>query len=362
MTQPEPARALLLDDLERTLAASAPNRRSEIAERVTSLFLSGSEHTDEQAELFAQILESLIDKIETRTLIALGERLSGTTQAPASIMRRLAAHDEILVAGPILSRHLPLTDDVLVEIGESRGQAHLAAICERPVIREPVTDVLARRGDRTVALKVTANAGARFSEHGFEMLSERADSDPALAECLGLRTDVPRHIFCQILIRASEDVRRRMIAAAGDEMHAEIKTVLDQIAGQLADELPAEHRYEQATQALLLRYPDGRLPEEDVLAIALSRHLNELTAALSLVSGLPTSKIAQLLSDMQMGRMAILAKALGYSWSTTRTILQVKAGKRIAPDALLAASEEFSRTSQYKAQQVLGFWREHSWR
>jgi hypothetical protein len=40
-----------LDDLERALAASAPSRRSDIAERVTSLFLSGPEHTDEQAEL-----------------------------------------------------------------------------------------------------------------------------------------------------------------------------------------------------------------------------------------------------------------------------------------------------------------------
>ena len=360
MTQPEPARASLLDDLERTLAVSAPNRRSEIAERVTTLFLSGPEHTDEQAELFAEILESLIDKIETRTLIALGERLSGTTRAPASIMQQLAAHDEILVAGPVLSRHSPLTDDALVEISESKGQAHLAAICERPVIREPVTDVLARRGDETIARKVTANPGARFSEHGFETLSERAASDPALAECLGLRTDVPRHIFCQILIRASEDVRTRMIAAARDDIHDEIRTVLDQIAGQLADELPAEHRYEQATQALLLRYPDGKIPEEDVLAIALSKQLNEVVAALTLVSGLPTSRVAQLLSDTQIDRMVILAKALGYSWSTTRAILQVRAGKRIAPDALLAASEEFSRTSRHKAQQVLGFWREHS--
>jgi uncharacterized protein (DUF2336 family) len=359
MVQPEPARASLLDDLERTLAVSVPNRRSEIAERITSLFLSGPEHTDEQADMFAQVLESLIDKIETRTLIALGERLTGSTRAPASVMRQLAAHDEILVAGPILSRHMPLRDDELVEISEAGSQAHLAAICERPVLREPVTDVLTRRGDQNVALKVTANPGARFSDRGFETLSERAASDSALAECLGLRMDVPRHIFCQILIRASEDVRRRMIAAARDEMHDEIRAVLDQIAGQLADELPAEHRYEQITQALLLRYPDGKISEQDVSGIALSKQLSELAAALSLVSGLPTLKVSRLLSETQAERIVILAKALGYSWPTTRAILQVSAGKRLAPDDLLAASEEFGRTSQHKAQQVLAFWRQH---
>jgi uncharacterized protein (DUF2336 family) len=361
MTQPALARAALLDDLERTLAATAPNRRSEIAEQVTGLFLSGAEHTDEQADLFAEILERLIDKIETRTLVTLGERLAGSTRAPDSIMQRLAGHDEIRVAGPVLSRHLPLMDEQLVEISGSRGQAHLAAICERPVIREPVTDVLVRRGDQAVALKVTANPGARFSDDGFETLSHRAASDPALSECLGLRADVPRHIFCQILIRANENVRKRMIAAAGNEMHAEIKAVLDQIAGQLADEVPAEHRYEQATQALLLRYPGGKMTEEDLLGIALAKNQNELVAAVSLVSGLSTAKVAQALSDSQADRVVILAKALGYSWSTARAILQLRP-KRIAPDALLAASEEFSRTGQRKAQQVLDFWRQHELR
>jgi uncharacterized protein (DUF2336 family) len=360
MTPPEPAPASLLDDLERTLAVSAPNRRSEIAEQITSLFLSGAEHTEEQADLFARLLESMIDKIETRTLIILGERLSGTARAPATIMRQLATHDEILVAGPVLSRHLALTDGELVEISESLGQAHLAAICERPVIREPVTDVLARRGDETIARKVAANPGARFSEHGFETLSERSASDPALAECLGLRTDVPRHIFCQILIRANADVRRRMIAAARHEMHAEIGAVLDQISGQIADELPAEHRYEQTTKTLLLRYPDGKISEKDVLGIALSKHPTELPAALSLVSGLPTLKIAQLLSDTEIDGIVMLAKALDYSWPTTRAFLQVRTGKRIAPDALLAASEEFSRTSRHKANQILNFWRQNS--
>ena len=152
-----------------------------------------------------------------------------------------------------------------------------------------------------------------------------------------------------------------MIAAAGDEMHAEIMAVLDQIAGQLADEVPAEHRYEQATQALLLRYPGGKMSEEDLLGIALSKNLNELVAALSLVSGLSTAKVAQALSESQADRIVILAKALGYSWSTTGAILRLKA-KRIAPDALVAASEEFGRTGQRQAQQVLDFWRQHELR
>jgi hypothetical protein len=39
-------------------------------------------------------------------------------------------------------------------------------------------------------------------------------------------------------------------------------------------------------------------------------------------------------------------------------LLQIAIASAIAPDALLGASEEFSRMSQHKAQQILGFWRQ----
>jgi uncharacterized protein (DUF2336 family) len=346
----------LLIELEEALSASSGNRQAEIAQQITSLFLGGQNLSDDQVGLFGQILERLIDKIETRALVELGERLAAAERAPAAIMQRLAGHDEILVAGPILSGYADLDDAHLVDISETKSQAHLLAITERDAIGEPVTDALVRRGDSTVALNLARNPGAKLSDFGFERLSDRAASDETLAESIALRADVPAHVFGQILVRASQNVQRRMIAVARADMHAEIKSVLYQVAGRLADELPVQHRYDAATRELLLVYPDGKIGEEDLLQLALNRKHEEVVGALSLVSSLPVAKVAGLLDDSRPEPVLFLCKALGYSWLTARALLQIRTAKRISADALIVASEGFGRLSRQNAQQIVGFW------
>lgn len=351
----------LLVELEEALSASSRNRQAEMAQQITSLFMTGQNLGDDQVGLFGQILERLIDKIETRALVELGERLATVERAPDAIVQRLAEHDEILVAGPLLSGYANLDDARLVDIGETKSQAHLLAISERSAIAEPVTDVLVRRGDAAVAVNLARNPGARFSDFGFEALSNRAASDDTLAESIALRADVPAHVFSQILVRASQDVQRRMIAAARPDMHAEIQSVLDQVAGQLADERPVQRRYDTATRELLLAYPDGKIGEEDLLQFALSKKLDEVVGGFSLVSFLPVAKVAQLLDDSRPEPVLFLCKALGYSWLTARAVLQIRPGQRISPDALIVASEGFSRLSPQNAQQIVSFWRhDHS--
>jgi hypothetical protein len=147
-----------------------------------------------------------------------------------------------------------------------------------------------------------------------------------------------------------------MIAAARPDMHAEIQSVLDQVAGQLADERPVQRRYDTATRELLLAYPDGKIGEEDLLRFALSRKLDEVVGGLSLVSSLPVAKVAQLLDDSRPEPVLFLCKALGYSWLTARAVLQVRPGQRMSPDALIVASEGFGRLSRQNAQQIVNFW------
>jgi uncharacterized protein (DUF2336 family) len=346
----------LLVELEEALSASSSNRQAEIAQQITSLFVSSQDLSDDQVGLFRQLLERLIDKIETRALVELGERLATVARAPVAIMQRLAEHDEIQVAGPVLSGYANLDDAYLVDISETRSQAHLLAIAERAAIAEPVTDALVRRGDAAVDLNLARNPGAKFSDFGFDALSDRAACDETLAESIALRADVPAHVFGQILVRATQSVQRRMIAVARPDMHSEIQSAIDQVAGRLADELPVQRRYDTATRELLLAYPDGKIGEEDLLQLALNRKLDEVVGGLSLVSSLPVTKVAQLLEDSRAEPVLFLCKALGYSWLTARAVLQIRPGKRMAPDALTMASEGFRRLSRQNAQQIVSFW------
>src|ERR1700753_107222 len=128
----------IADEVELALHAGSSERCSETVERVTALFLASAErYNDEQIALFGDVFERLINTIELRALADIGARtaLAGLSarraplpQAPSSVMGRLARHEEIDVARPVLTESPRLTNDDLVEIAQSRGEKHLVAI------------------------------------------------------------------------------------------------------------------------------------------------------------------------------------------------------------------------------------------
>jgi uncharacterized protein (DUF2336 family) len=360
MTIHRPAATYLaLPELQEALATAPSSRHSEIARRVTDLFLSqNADYSDEQVQVFGRVLGSLIDKIEARVVAELSERLGAAPRAPVLLMQALARADDIAVARPVLARSSMLSESDLIEVSETKSQAHLLAVSERSTLPAPVTDVLVRRGDTQVARSVASNAGARFSETGFDILSTRARSDEVLAEKLARRADVPPHIFGQILVQARDAVRCRLLAAAAPEMHAELGKVLDQVSGDIADEAPLTRDYGPATRRILLAYPDGRIEEPDLLRLALGRQHDDVVAALSVMSAISVRTIDQLMSDERPDPIQFLCKALGLAWPSARSVLQLGPGRGISSETLAVARQEYDKLPVSAAQRMLGFWQD----
>src|SRR6267142_813770 len=91
----------------------------------------------------------------------------GSPRRRAQALRRITAL--FLERASVFNEdHVRLFDDVFNRlIDETKSQAHLLAISSRPGIAEPVTNVLVRRGDQTVARRVAENRGARLSDASF---------------------------------------------------------------------------------------------------------------------------------------------------------------------------------------------------
>ena len=121
-------------------------------------------------------------------------------------MRTLARDDETDVACPVLSLSERLDDSTLVETARSKSQDHLFAISRRQSLSQVVTDVLVERGDTQVLLSVAGNAGALFSQRGYECLVGRAEGNDSLAERIGRRKDIPPKVFALLIRTASERV------------------------------------------------------------------------------------------------------------------------------------------------------------
>jgi uncharacterized protein (DUF2336 family) len=203
--------ASVIEELEYVLAAGSSDRRTEILRRVTDLFLGNADDLNsEQNGLIDDVLAHLIRQIETTALAELGEKLAPVDNAPNGVIRTLARHDEIAVAGPVLAQSVQLTDRDLVEIAGSKGQSHLGAISERTRLAAAVTDILIQRGDTGVVRKLSQNQGATFSDRGYVTLARRAQTDERLAENLSVRLDMPPQLLQDLLAKATETVRARL--------------------------------------------------------------------------------------------------------------------------------------------------------
>jgi uncharacterized protein (DUF2336 family) len=182
------------------------------------LFVAESDRlTDQQINVFDDILGHLIKRIEAKALAELSRRLAPIHNAPIEVVRQLARDDNIGVAKPVLTTSARLSDSDLIEIASKKTQAHLLAISARAQIETAVTDILLQRGDQDVFYTLAENSGARFSARGFETLVRRAEGDGRLAEKVGLRLDVPLRLFRELLSRATEAVRTRLLELAGPE-------------------------------------------------------------------------------------------------------------------------------------------------
>ena len=99
---------------------------------MTSLFLSNADRLKEsQIGAFDGLLVPLIERMDAVTLAPLSEALSTTDLAPGETIRRLAFHNDALVAAPVLRNSNRLSEKDLVEIAKTRGQQHLLAISGR---------------------------------------------------------------------------------------------------------------------------------------------------------------------------------------------------------------------------------------
>src|SRR6266436_5617103 len=200
----QPAHSIIAE-LEEAVRGGSSAKRVETLRQVTDLFLNdGDRLSDDQVQVFDDVLCLLIARVETRARAELSKRLAPLDYAPFEVIRHLAWDDEIAVAGDVLTHSSRLGTEALVEIASTKGQSHLLAISARENLPAAVTDVIVDRGEARVIRRLANNASARFSEAGYSGIVAHADGDDELVEILGLRIDLPLK-FLHDLLRPARD-------------------------------------------------------------------------------------------------------------------------------------------------------------
>ncbi len=349
----------LLDELQAALAHGTVAQRLETLRRVTDLFVDGAvDYSDRQIGLFDDVFQCLIEQIELSAKALLANRLAPVDTAPPRTIRQLASDEAIEVAGPVLSRSERLDDATLIQAAQRRSQAHLLAISNRRVLSGAVTDVLVLRGNDEVVQNTVDNPGAEFTENGFTRLVSRAEGNDKLTTSVGLRPNLPRHLYLKLLAKASATVRQRLEAADPKRAHDVSGAVREATRRARSASAAMTEQTEIAHALVKSLYEDGRLDEQQVAQFAEDGKFDEANAAIAALANVPLSTAENMMVETRTEGVMILCKVAGLSWSAVKAFInmrdQLSDG---APTDIVSCKATYERLRPSTAQQVLRFHR-----
>ncbi len=348
----------IIAELEDAVRSGSSEKRINTLRQVTNLFLHDQDRlSEDQIKVFDDVLCLLTARVETQAKAELSKRLAPVDGAPPEIVRRLARDDEIAVAEGVLVRSSRLGTGTLVEIARTKGQDHLFAISSRANLPEAVTDVIVDRGERRVIRRLANNASARFSETGYAGMVAHAEADDELTEILGLRIDLPINFLRDLLRRATDAVRARLMAIAPPELQEEIgrvlKTIVDAVGGK-----PKPTRDFAHAEAIVRRMKGlNELNDAAIIMFAETRRIDEVIAALALLTNVPTAIIAKVIEGHRADLVLLPSKSAGLNWSTVKAILVNRSVKPpIDERTLEIATRDYGKLTVDTANRTLRFW------
>jgi uncharacterized protein (DUF2336 family) len=347
----------LIAELEVSLKDDALENRTSTLRRVTDLFLNDADRlNDDQIKVFDDVLCLLIRRIERRALVELSKRLAPIDNSPLEAIRQLAQDEDVEVAGPVLtqSRRLPTCD--LIDIAATRSQAHLLAISARHELHESLTDVILSRGDEEVVFMLATNTGARFSKTGYGILVKDAAADDRLAETVALRFDIPPNFLRELLERATDTVRSRILALAPPETRDEIQRVIVGIAKSMGDIAVVQRDFTDAERLILSLEKSGKLNEGVLLDFINQRKYEEMTVALARLCSASLKLVSGLMVGLRNDALLVPCKAADLKWATAEAILRNRhSNHKISDQIIELARSDYDRLSVAAAQRTLRF-------
>ncbi|MHC2623375.1 uncharacterized protein (DUF2336 family) [Bradyrhizobium huanghuaihaiense] len=349
----------LIPGLDAIVKRGDPRRRGEIARAIADLYFQDPARLGpELIDLFDNLLIDLVPHAELGSRVDLAERFSRLNNAPPHLVNQLARENEIMVAGPVLRRSPVLDDAALVEIARLKGQGHLLAMTERPVLPAVVTDVLVERGDRDVVRRAAGNAGAVFSPASYSELIKRSAQDGVLTLKIGQRSDLSGEHLKQLLDGTLDVIRRRLSTVVNPVRQVEIKRAMAAIEEAALPPGPRRD-FSAAQRTVLTLHREGHLGESALLGFAKAHKYEESIASLSAMAGIRISILDRLIAGDRYDPILILGRVLNLGWPTVRALILLWYGPNRTPaDAdLEAARMNFARLMPTTAERVVNFWR-----
>ncbi|HEY3848699.1 MAG TPA: DUF2336 domain-containing protein [Acetobacteraceae bacterium] len=322
--------------------AHDPDERVRIllARRLAGLVpgLAGEEQMRLQRQTY-ETLTALVTDAAVRVRAAVADVLKDMPQAPRALILQLAQDQAVMVSAPII-RFSPLltTEDLLSLIAEARSGGTVVAVAGRPGIDAQVSDAIAATADSAAIRALLGNRTAQIREATLDALIVGAVEHVEWHEPL-----VHRPVLPPRAVRALAEIVTthlfEVLAQRADLTPALADELRNRLAVRLGALVPAPRRSEPTPDELLAEAQAlaraGRLDEDAVLDATRRGDAGFAAALLAVASGVPVSVVDRAASLRSAKGLVSLAWKAGFSMRAAGA-LQTVLG-RLGPDSTLPA-------------------------
>jgi uncharacterized protein (DUF2336 family) len=310
------ATALSRNDIDRLLAEPSPDLRAELANKV-AISLNGPDLAPGEITLAQDIVRILARDVEVKVRASIAEGLRHSQLLPRDVARRLS-NDIDLIAMPLLTDSLVLTDEDLVELVGKGSPRKQEAIASRPNLAEAVSDALINLAAEPAVAVLMDNHTAKIAEHSLNHAVTRFADSTRVKAAMVMRHSLPLTVSERLVALVSDELQRHLL-----KEHA--------LSPSIASDIVLRSR-----ERAIIRLSMGSSEEELAMMVAQMHHTGRLTPTLML-RALCTGDIAFFEAAMAVKGDVPITNAQILIHETSRRGLAALYRKAQMPDSLFDA-------------------------
>ena len=354
-----------LDDLH-TLLNMARDKsvegRTALVKALGDLFYdSHSELSDDERGMMGDILERLINDVETVVRRALADKLSGLPEAPPQVISALA-NDALEVAYPILIESAVLQDMELVEIIRHRTHEHQLAIAMRETVSETVSDALVDTDNNDVIRTLVENRGAQISGETMERIVDRSETQEDLQSPLLQRTELSPTLAKRMYWWVSAALRKSIVDRFdidSVELDKSIERAVKDLMGEPVAKAENDENIDSMIKTLVAA---GKVTPALMIQTLRQGEIALFEEMLSGLSNLNTKLVRRFVFEPGGEALAILCRALEILKPDFASIFLLSRSARpgdkvVDPSELTRVLDMYDRIKLDTAKKVVEHWR-----
>jgi hypothetical protein len=164
-------------------------------------------------------------------------------------------------------------------------------------------------------------------------------------------------MFRNLVARATEAVRNRLLESARAGTAQAINKILAEISQSVEAETAPKRNYQAAQRLVLDMQKQGGVAPPALLQFAKALKTEEMVVTLSLLTGVSIEVIDRFMDESSDDPILILSKAIDLDWTTVTAVLAARLGLPQLRDARAdEANKKYRKLTTYSAQRVLRFW------